>query len=188
MPATAPLFAHGGRPDELIAEILILVTLVVAWVGIARVRGKGVAKMPKVLGWVLVGLAPALLVIAILVPTVIMRVPAPAANRPSSAAVLRIAEPLEGQRVSTATLDVVTRITGATVVGSSATEVTPDTGHVHIYVDDRLMSMSYAPEQEIAIDWLGPGRHVVRAEFVAADHAPFDPPVEASVTFVKLTG
>ena len=188
MPATAPLLAHGGRPDELVAEILILVAIVVAWVGVARVRGKGFSRMPMTVGWMLVGLAPVLLATAVLVPTVIWREPAPSADRPSSTAVLRISEPSEGQRVSTATLDVVTQITGATVVDGSATEVTPDTGHVHVYLDDQLMSMAYAPEQEIGIDWLGPGPHVVRVEFVAADHAPFDPPVEASVTFVKLTG
>lgn len=188
MPAPAPLLSHGGRPDELVAEILVLVTLVVAWVGIARVRGKGFAWMPKTLGWGLVGSAPVLLVVALLLPTVIMREPTPAANRPSSTATILITAPSEGQRVSTATLDVATRVSGATIVEGSATEATPDTGHVHIYVDDQLMSMAYAPEQEIAIDWLGPGRHVVRVEFVAADHAPFDPPIEASVTFVKLTG
>jgi hypothetical protein len=185
---TMPILAHGGRPDELVAEILLLLALVVAWVGIARVRGKGFARMPRTFGWLLVGVASALLVVAALVPTVIMRETTPVANRPSSPATLRITEPSEGQRVSTATLDVATRITGATIVDGSATEVTSDTGHVHVYVDDRLMSMAYAPEQEIAIDWLGPGPHVVRVEFVAADHAPFDPPVEASVTFVKLTG
>ena len=185
---TMPILAHGGRPDELVAEILLLVAVVVAWAGIARVRGKGFGGMPMALGWLLVGLASTLLVVAVLVPTVIMREPAPTANRPSSTATILITAPSAVQRVSTATLDVVTQITGATVVDGSATEVTPDTGHVHVYLDDQLMSMAYAPEQEIGIDWLGPGPHVVRVEFVAADHAPFDPPVEESVTFVKLTG
>ena len=188
MPRRSPLLAHGGRPDELVAELILLLAIVLAWVGIARVRGKGFAWMPRALGWLLVGLGPALLVVAALVPTVFMRTPSPTTNRPSSTATLLITAPSEGQRVSTATLDVATRVSGATIVEGSATEVTPDTGHVHIYVDDQLMSMAYAPEQEIAIDWLGPGRHVVRVEFVAADHAPFDPPIEASVTFVKLTG
>jgi hypothetical protein len=188
MPAIPTPLAHGGRPDELVAEVLVLAALVTGWIGLFRVRGRGFAGLPIAAGWLFVGVAPVLLATAILVPTVIWRQPSPAAARPSSTATLRILEPVEGQRVSTATLDVVTEVTGATVVEGSATEVTPDTGHVHIYVDDQLMSMAYAPSQEIAIDWLGPGPHVVRVEFVATDHAPFDPPVEASVTFVKLTG
>jgi hypothetical protein len=188
MPALPLLIAHGGRPDELVAQILVVAGLVAGWVGISRVRGRRFAGVPVAAGWLLVGLAPALLALAILVPTVIWRTPVPSADRPSSTAVIRVAEPVEGQRVSTATLDVVTEITGATVVDASSTQVAPDTGHVHIYVDDRLMSMAYAPEQEIAIDWLSPGPHVLRVEFVAADHVAFDPPVETSVTFVKLTG
>jgi uncharacterized membrane protein len=188
MPAIPRLIAHGGRPDELVAQILVLATIVVGWVGIVRVRGQRFARMPRAAGWLLVGLAAVLLTFAILVPTVIWRTPAPAVDRPESTAVVRIAAPVEGQRVSTATLGVVTEIRGATVVDGSATEVTPDTGHVHVYLDDRLMSMAYAPEQEIAIDWLSPGPHVLRVEFVAADHGAFEPPVETSVTFVKLTG
>jgi uncharacterized membrane protein len=187
VPGDPWMLAHGGRPDELVAEILVLATFVTGWIGLSRVRGRRFAGLPIAAGWLLVGIAPVLLATAILVPTVIWRQPT-LANRPSSTATLRILEPVEGQRVSTATLDIVTQITGATVVEGSATDVTPDTGHVHIYVDDQLMSMAYAPSQEIAIDWLGPGPHVVRVEFVATDHAPFDPPVEASVAFVKLTG
>jgi uncharacterized membrane protein len=188
MPPIPPIVAHGGRPDELVAQILLGTAIVAGWVGVSRVRGKRFAGMPIAVGWVLVGLAPLLLALAVLVPTVIWREPAPSAARPSSSAALRIAEPLEGQRVSTPTLDVVTEVSGATVVDGSETDVTPDTGHVHVYVDDRLMSMAYAPEQTIPIDWLSPGPHVLRVEFVAADHDAFDPPVEASVTFVKLTG
>ncbi len=188
MPANPPIVAHGGRPDELVAQLLLAAAIVTGWVGVSRIRGKRFTGIPVAAGWVLAGVAPVLLALAILVPTVIWREPAPAADRPSSTAVLRIAEPLEGQRVSTPTLDVVTEIAGATVIGGAETEVEPDTGHVHVYVDDRLMSMAYAPEQTIAIDWLSPGPHVLRVEFVAADHEAFDPPVETRVTFVKLTG
>ena len=188
MLATPPIVAHGGRPDELVAQVLLGAAIVAGWVGVSRVRGKRFAGMPSAVGLVLVGMAPVLLVFAVLVPTVIWREPAGSPERPSSAATLRIAEPLEGQRVSTPTLAVVTEVSGATVVDGSETDLTPDTGHVHVYVDDRLMSMAYAPRQEVAIDWLSPGPHVLRVELVAADHEAFDPPVETSVTFVKLTG
>ena len=182
-----PVLAHGGRPDELVAEILILAAIVVAWVGVARLRGKGFAWMPRGAGWALVIGAVGLAALAILVPTLIWKDPAPAADRPSSTATLEIVAPVEGQQVAGRFLDVVTELTGATVVDAGATAVTPNTGHVHVYVDDQLMSMAYAPEQQIPIDFLERGPHVVRVEFVAADHGAFDPPVAESVTFVKTT-
>lgn len=182
-----PVLAHGGRPDEVVAEILLLVALVLAWVGVARLRGKGFARMPRGAAWGLVAAAGGVLLVAVLVPTIIWRDPAPAAVRPASTAVLVVTAPVEGQQVSGAFLDVVTELTGATVVEASSTEVTPDTGHVHVSVDDQLMSMAYAPEQRFPIDQLERGPHVLRVEFVAADHAAFDPPVVATVTFVKLT-
>ena len=182
------MLAHGGAPDELVAEILVLASIVVAWVGIARVRGKGFAWMPKGMGWGVVALAPGLLISAVILPGIIWPNLEPAADRPSSTATLTILAPVEGLRVSGPLLDVVTELTGARIVDDSTTAVAPDTGHVHVFVDDQLLSMAYAPEQEIPIDFLGPGPHVLRVEFVAADHAAFDPPVEESVTFVKLTG
>jgi hypothetical protein len=35
---------------------------------------------------------------------------------------------------------------------------------------------------------VAPGPHTLTAEFVAADHLPFDPPVVAQLTFDKETG
>ena len=35
--------------------------------------------------------------------------------------------------------------------------------------------------------WVSPGEHTLLAACVAVDHAPFDPPVQASVTF-RVTG
>ena len=181
------MLAHGGAPDELVAEILVLASIVVAWVGIACVRGKGFAWMPKGVGWGVVALAPALLISAVLLPGIIWPNPE-VGDRPSSTATLTIVQPVAGQRVSGPLLGVVTELEGARIVDDAGAEVRPDTGHVHVFVDDRLLSMTYAPEQEIPIDSLGPGPHVLRVEFVAADHEPFDPPVEVHVTFVKLTG
>jgi len=57
--------------------------------------------------------------------------------------------------------------------------VAANQGHVHVYPDDRLLAMTGLQATIIA----PPGRHTLRAEFVAADHGPFRPPVTASVTF-----
>jgi hypothetical protein len=182
-----PVLAHAGQPDELVAEFLVLGAVVLGWVGIARIRGRGFRWMPAAAGWGILAGALALLVLAVLVPTVLWTAPGAVGDRPAPTASLRIVAPVEAQEVLGTTLDVVTELTGARVVDGSITEVTPDTGHIHVYLDDRLMSMAYADEQEIPIDWLERGPHILRVEFVAADHIAFDPPVEASVTFVKLT-
>lgn len=182
-----PVLAHAGRPDELVAELLLVLSLGLAWVGVGRLRRRRFPGLARPAAWGLTALAGGLALLAALLPTVLWREPAPATDRPRSVARIEILEPREGQAVSSTSLRLVTRLLGGRVVGPEETELRPDTGHVHVYLDDRLVAMSYAPEQEIPLGDLERGPHVVRVEFVAADHGPFDPPVEASATFVKLT-
>ncbi|GIU99273.1 MAG: hypothetical protein KatS3mg014_0889 [Actinomycetota bacterium] len=153
-----------------------------------RLRGRRFPRLARPAAWAITTLAGGLAVLAALLPTVIWRESAPATDRPRSGARIEILEPREGQAVSGTSVRLVTRLVGGRVVGPEDTELRSDTGHVHVYLDDRLVSMSYAPEQEIPLGDLERGPHVLRVEFVAADHGPFDPPVEARVTFVKLTG
>ena len=47
--------------------------------------------------------------------------------------------------------------------------------------------MSYGLEQMIPIGDLAEGTHEIEAEFVAADHGSFDPPVTATATVVKAS-
>jgi hypothetical protein len=76
---------------------------------------------------------------------------------------------------------VVLRLTGATIVAEATTAIRPDEGHVHLYLDNQLVSMNYGLEQDVPVT---PGTHVLRAEFVAADHAPFSPRViSADIVF-----
>lgn len=94
--------------------------------------------------------------------------------RPSSLATVEILQPGSGARVVGETAHVVLRLTGATIVTATTTAIRPDQGHVHLYVDNSLVSMNYGLEQDVAVT---PGTHVLKAEFVAADHAPFSPRV-----------
>jgi hypothetical protein len=181
-----PIVAHGGRPDELVAEMLLAGALVAGWVGRARIRRSGFPRIPRSVAWGLVGTAGALAVLAILVPTVLLKAPTPSLIRPTTNATIQILSPVEDQRVTGPMLEVTTRLEGARVVSVTSTTVTTDTGHVHVYLDDRLLSMSYAPEEEVPIDQIEVGPHTLRVEFVAADHGPFDPPVTATVDFVKV--
>ena len=86
-------------------------------------------------------------------------------SRPSSPAVVRIVLSLEN----------------ATIVKQTSTNIRPDQGHVHLYVNNVLVSMNYGLVQDLPVH---KGTYVLRAEFVASDHAPFNPRVYSqSVVF-----
>ncbi|HEY7526301.1 MAG TPA: hypothetical protein VIA82_05675 [Candidatus Limnocylindria bacterium] len=59
-------------------------------------------------------------------------------------------------------------------MSTTTTNIRPDQGHVHLYVDNVLVSMNYALEQDMPVH---AGTYVLKAEFVASDHAPFSPRV-----------
>jgi len=100
--------------------------------------------------------------------------PAASGNRPSSPAVVAIVQPSSGQSVTGTSVHVVLTLTGAQIVSATTTNIRPDQGHVHLYVDNVLVSMNYGLEQDLPVH---PGTYVLKAEFVAADHAPFNPRV-----------
>lgn len=94
--------------------------------------------------------------------------------RPSSPAVVRIIEPKANQTVSGTTVHVVLTLENAKIVKQTTTNLKPDEGHVHLYVDNVLVSMNYGLTQDLPVH---AGTYVLKAEFVAADHAPFNPRV-----------
>jgi hypothetical protein len=94
--------------------------------------------------------------------------------RPSSNASLTIVSPTDGQAVTGPTVHIVIGLTGATIVAATTTAIRPDEGHIHLYIDGNLVSMNYGSTLDQAVP---AGTHVVRAEFVAADHVPFNPRV-----------
>lgn len=107
----------------------------------------------------------------------------PGAVRPSSPAVVTIVEPTAGQTVSGTTIHVVLSLTGAKIVSQTTTHIRPDEGHVHLFVDHVLVSMNYGLEQDLPVH---PGTYVLSAEFVAADHAPFNPRVVSADTIFTV--
>jgi len=109
--------------------------------------------------------------------------PASLGPRPSSPATVTILKPANGAQVTGATVHVVVSLTGATIVPATTTDVRPDTGHLHLYVDNILVSMNYGLEQDIPVH---PGTYVLKAEFVAADHAPFSPRVWSPEVFFTV--
>jgi hypothetical protein len=105
--------------------------------------------------------------------------------RPSSPAVVAILQPTNGEQVTGSTVHIVLSLTGATIVQQTTTNIRPDQGHVHLYVDNVLVSMNYGLTQDLPIH---PGTYVLKAEFVAADHAPFSPRVVSPEVFFTVKG
>jgi len=94
--------------------------------------------------------------------------------RPASPATVAILQPTANSTVTGTSVHVVLKLTGATIVQQTTTAIKPDEGHVHLYVNNVLVSMNYGLEQDLPVQ---PGTIVLKAEFVASDHAPFNPRV-----------
>jgi hypothetical protein len=101
--------------------------------------------------------------------------------RPASTGRLRILEPKPGTVVTGTTLTVKLELTGARLVKQASTNITPDTGHIHFTLDGKIVTLLAGLTYELTD--LTPGRHILQAEFVAADHSPFNPRVIETVTF-----
>jgi len=177
------MLAHAGGAPEFASTALVGAGVVTGWIGLSRIRGKGFGSIALPFAWGLVAIAPVALVASVVVPARLW--PPPAAVRPKSTATVAFVSPTPGEIVTGKMLDARISLRGGRIVQSSSTTLTPDTGHIHLFLDGAIVSMTYGTDQEIPIADLAPGAHRLQAEFVAADHAPFDPRVTATVTFVK---
>jgi hypothetical protein len=177
-----------GRPDELVSELMLVAGGFLAWIAVRRFRHTGFPRLPAAAAGGVAVLALVVLVAAFIAPRKLLPATAavpPVGARPASTATLSVVKPAEGATVSGSSLEVVLGLKGGQIVNSSSTILAPDTGHIHLSVDGRLVSMTYGLLQSIDLSHLSPGKHTVTAEFVAADHAPFNPRVVATRTFVK---
>jgi hypothetical protein len=96
------------------------------------------------------------------------------ADRPASPAVIELVSPVDGSTVKGDTVTVTVAIQNAHIVQATSTNIRPDEGHVHLYIDGNLQYMAYALSQPFT---LKPGTYTMYAEFVASDHFPFNPRV-----------
>lgn len=184
------MLAHAGAADESLALLMLTAGLWTAWAVVSRARGTGFTGMPAGAAWALGALSVLLIAGALTVPRALFPqtpaaapTPRPGTGRPASTASLAIARPRQGQTIAGAELDVVITLVGGTVVDSSSTRLSPDSGHVHLSVDGEVVSMTYGLVQVVDVRGLTAGEHTLEAEFVAADHGPFDPRVTDAITF-----
>jgi hypothetical protein len=102
-------------------------------------------------------------------------------DRPSSPAEVQILTPTNGEVIHGSTVAVKVKLTGATIVPTTTTNIVPTQGHLHLYLDDAIESMNFTTSATIRD--VSPGLHALKVEFVASDHLPFDPRVIAQVAF-----
>lgn len=185
MTAVVGLVGDGaGTPiDQGATTFLFVAALLFGLVAVQRLRNRSFLVLPRWVGIAAGGVAVAAVVLAFVLPPILR--PDPNAVRPSSPARVTFASPSPGETFTgtvahPAAVPVVIRLTGGRIVPFTSTKLVPTEGHIHLYLDGRLVSMTTALHQ--TVDAV-PGRHVLEADFVAADHAPFDPPVRASVSF-----
>ena len=107
--------------------------------------------------------------------------PSPLGSRPTSTAKLSIISPKNGSVVKAPTVHLKLSLQGAQIVKQTSTDLSADKGHVHVLLDGSLILMNYSLGDEIHD--VGPGTHRIEVEFVATDHAPFDPRVTAVTSF-----
>ncbi len=103
-------------------------------------------------------------------------------GRPETPATLEIISPRPNATTGT-DVDLRLRLRGAKIVETNQTggKIRPDRGHIHVSVDGQITQMYYGTH--LTVPGLTPGSHIIQAEFVAADHAPFANRVVAAVTF-----
>jgi hypothetical protein len=178
-----PLVADGPntRVDAGVSTVLIFGALLLGWVAFSRLSGRGFARLPRMVGWGAAALAAVCVALAVVLPPII-RPDSTSAARPPSTATLSILSPRPGQvfHGNPARVEVRLRLTGARIVPITSTRITPDRGHIHLFLDGALISMTFGTRQRLEV---GPGRHTLEAEFVATDHAPFNPDVRRTVAF-----
>jgi hypothetical protein len=103
--------------------------------------------------------------------------------RPKSTATLQIAQPASAAVIKTTQMHVQFILQGGRIVSVTSKDLTPDEGHIHLSIDGQVISMNYSLEQDVSLQGFAPGPHVLQAEFVAKDHAPFNPRVLAKLIF-----
>ena len=102
-------------------------------------------------------------------------------TRPASTASIEILEPEAGATVPGPDITFRVELEGGEIIPEASRDLQPDTGHVHLKLNGKLVSHTYGTEQLISD--VEAGEYILEAEFVAADHGPFNPRVITQTTF-----
>lgn len=104
----------------------------------------------------------------------------------ATTAALTIVAPAPGAVFTPDSVPVELSLEGGTIVEQATTNVTPDTGHVHVSVNGEILTNLAGLEFDL-VDYrsapFDPGTYLLEVEFVAADHSPFSPREIEQLTF-----
>jgi hypothetical protein len=184
---TALPLADGGGIDQAVSAGLFVAATALGFVAERRLRRRAFASLPVPAAWVCGGLAAASVFLALWLPLVLR--PTPRALRPTSTARLQILQPADGEVFHGTSQDpapvaVSLRLVGGRIVTTTSTNLRPDQGHIHLFLNGALVSMTYGLHQHFS---LVPGAYRLQAEFVATDHGPFSPRVVATIRFTVVS-
>ena len=180
---TIGLLADGANapPDQGVSTFLFIGVALFGAVAYARLRGRAFTGLPRPLGWASAATAVACLVLAFVLPPIIRPVET---TRPSTGARISFLVPANDEVFdgSPAHVPIAVRLTGGRIVPFTSTHLVPNEGHIHLYLNDNIVLMSFGTRTTLTIP--KPGRYRLTAEFVAVDHQPWHPRVRTSVTVV----
>ena len=159
------MLAHGGTPDEQVA----LITVVRACGSDGRAcRASGTRGSPvcRIVGaWSLAVIGGVVVIAGLTLPRQFMRPerhpdrhPRPEHAIPPRPPRSRSTGPRRDRRCRATQVEVVMTLDGGTIVDSASTTLTPDTGHIHLSLDGKLVSMTYGLVQLVDVSGLSPGR------------------------------
>ena len=126
------MLAHAGGAPEFASTALVGTGVVLGWVGLSRIRGRGFPRLPTWGAFALLTVAPLALVGSVVVPALVW--PTPSGPRPTSSATIAFAEPPPEQVVTESMLDVRVRMENGRIVEATSSDVRPDTGHIHVFL------------------------------------------------------
>jgi hypothetical protein len=175
-----PLADGAGSPvDQGVSTFLFIGALLFGWIFVWRIRGRAFAGLPVAAAWLSGAAGVACIVLAFVLPPIIRP---DVTTRPTTSARIVIERPRRGEVFTghPARVPVRVRVVGGKVVPIVSTHLIPNEGHVHLFLDRRLVTMTFTTRRVLSIP---PGHYRLQAEFVAVDHGPFNPRVLAATTF-----
>lgn len=86
---------------------------------------------------------------------------------------LTLVSPKSDEIIVGSTAHIALTMTGGTITPAYSSNVSPVVGHIHLYLNGELVSMSYQTQTDLPVD---PGAtYSLYAEWVASDHGSFTP-------------
>jgi hypothetical protein len=173
--------AHGGdlgatTPADLAVIAGGVVIMVIGITILLLARNSSEKKRYSKLGAPLVAAG---LFVALLGPGLIPSSPS-VCSRPTTAAKVEILSPDEGELLESPEVAVQVSLRGAKLSDVSSSTNTEGSGHLHLTLDNKVISMTSEMSQTIIAE---PGEHLLEAEFLANDHGPFCKRVRDAVSF-----